>query len=187
MPASLYSELEPIGAFPGGPTHQMHQSANMIAAQHYPDSGDMNGHGMSLSNGLSNGHHLGSMLDQVSRGITGHHENSSNAQTCHMPPGVQTNGVSNPTNIEDRTYQLALELSLLGLDLDQDTAAAHGLLTGTGGLAGLLDGLGPAGLANGTAKKSQNTTECVPVPSSEHVAEIVGRQGKSLPSLTLRL
>jgi hypothetical protein len=27
-------------------------------------------------------------------------------------------------------------------------------------------------------KKSQNTTECVPVPSSEHVAEIVGRQGK---------
>lgn len=26
-------------------------------------------------------------------------------------------------------------------------------------------------------KKSQNMTECVPVPSSEHVAEIVGRQG----------
>ncbi|XP_037812659.1 hybrid signal transduction histidine kinase L-like [Lucilia sericata] len=28
------------------------------------------------------------------------------------------------------------------------------------------------------SKKSQNMTECVPVPSSEHVAEIVGRQGK---------
>lgn len=27
-------------------------------------------------------------------------------------------------------------------------------------------------------KSSSNTTECVPVPSSEHVAEIVGRQGK---------
>ena len=27
------------------------------------------------------------------------------------------------------------------------------------------------------SKKSQNMTECVPVPSSEHVAEIVGRQG----------
>lgn len=26
-------------------------------------------------------------------------------------------------------------------------------------------------------KRSQNMTECVPVPSSEHVAEIVGRQG----------
>lgn len=29
-------------------------------------------------------------------------------------------------------------------------------------------------------KKSQNMTECVPVPSSEHVAEIVGRQGEFL-------
>ena len=28
-------------------------------------------------------------------------------------------------------------------------------------------------------KKSQNMTECVPVPSSEHVAEIVGRQGRT--------
>ena len=28
-------------------------------------------------------------------------------------------------------------------------------------------------------KRSQNMTECVPVPSSEHVAEIVGRQGKN--------
>ena len=29
------------------------------------------------------------------------------------------------------------------------------------------------------ARKSQNMTECVPVPTSEHVAEIVGRQGKN--------
>lgn len=28
-------------------------------------------------------------------------------------------------------------------------------------------------------KRSVNMTECVPVPSSEHVAEIVGRQGKN--------
>jgi RNA-binding protein MEX3 len=32
-------------------------------------------------------------------------------------------------------------------------------------------------------KKSQNTTECVPVPSSEHVAEIVGRQGCKIKAL----
>ena len=31
---------------------------------------------------------------------------------------------------------------------------------------------------SGLARKSQNMTECVPVPTSEHVAEIVGRQGK---------
>lgn len=30
-------------------------------------------------------------------------------------------------------------------------------------------------------KGSSNTTECVPVPTSEHVAEIVGRQGKRAP------
>lgn len=32
-------------------------------------------------------------------------------------------------------------------------------------------------------KRSQNTTECVPVPSSEHVAEIVGRQGCKIKAL----
>jgi hypothetical protein len=35
-----------------------------------------------------------------------------------------------------------------------------------------------ATLNDASGKKSQNMTECVPVPSSEHVAEIVGRQGK---------
>lgn len=35
------------------------------------------------------------------------------------------------------------------------------------------------------AKKSQNMTECVPVPSSEHVAEIVGRQGNNIGSYCL--
>jgi RNA-binding protein MEX3 len=33
------------------------------------------------------------------------------------------------------------------------------------------------------AKRSQNMTECVPVPSSEHVAEIVGRQGCKIKAL----
>lgn len=33
------------------------------------------------------------------------------------------------------------------------------------------------------AKQSQNMTECVPVPTSEHVAEIVGRQGCKIKAL----
>ena len=37
----------------------------------------------------------------------------------------------------------------------------------------------PSLLHDSMGKKSQNMTECVPVPSSEHVAEIVGRQGKT--------
>ena len=32
--------------------------------------------------------------------------------------------------------------------------------------------------ADRASKRSQNMTECVGVPSSEHVAEIVGRQGE---------
>ena len=35
-------------------------------------------------------------------------------------------------------------------------------------------------LSDEIARKSQNVTDCVPVPTSEHVAEIVGRQGLCL-------
>lgn len=38
-----------------------------------------------------------------------------------------------------------------------------------------------------TGKKSANMTERVAVPSSEHVAEIVGRQGKRLPHCVFKL
>uniref|UniRef100_A0A4X2LEJ7 Mex-3 RNA binding family member D n=1 Tax=Vombatus ursinus TaxID=29139 RepID=A0A4X2LEJ7_VOMUR len=40
-----------------------------------------------------------------------------------------------------------------------------------------------AAAAAGPRKKSVNMTECVPVPSSEHVAEIVGRQGCKIKAL----
>lgn len=57
---------------------------------------------------------------------------------------------------DQRALQIALDqLSLLGLDNDENP---------------LYDNQEPR-------KKSVNMTECVPVPSSEHVAEIVGRQG----------
>ncbi|XP_069042098.1 RNA-binding protein MEX3B-like [Lepisosteus oculatus] len=50
-----------------------------------------------------------------------------------------------------------------------------------------LDGgsmLGDPGAAViGSRKRSVNMTECVPVPSSEHVAEIVGRQGCKIKAL----
>lgn len=58
---------------------------------------------------------------------------------------------------DQRALQIALDqLSLLGLDNDEGS---------------IYD--------NEPRKKSVNMTECVPVPSSEHVAEIVGRQGES--------
>lgn len=66
---------------------------------------------------------------------------------------------------EDRSLQMALELSSLGLlgstAEDNSSSASYDEIS--------------------KSKKSQNMTECVPVPSSEHVAEIVGRQGTVSP------
>lgn len=61
---------------------------------------------------------------------------------------------------DQRALQIALELSnlgLLGTGDDDSSTSSYDEIT--------------------KSKKSQNMTECVPVPSSEHVAEIVGRQG----------
>lgn len=65
---------------------------------------------------------------------------------------------------DQRAFHLALELSMLSLGETLPTT-------------GLASPLGFAPPPDDRAKKSQNMTECVPVPSSEHVAEIVGRQG----------
>ncbi|RWS29052.1 RNA-binding protein MEX3B-like protein [Leptotrombidium deliense] len=87
-----------------------------------------------------------------------------------MPASLfhETEHSSNAANnaLEDqRALQLALELSMLGLINDDDTIASN------------------AFDSENRSKKSQNTTECVPVPSSEHVAEIVGRQGCKIKAL----
>ncbi|CAH1254488.1 RNA-binding protein MEX3B-like [Branchiostoma lanceolatum] len=69
---------------------------------------------------------------------------------------------------EARALQLALDLAMLGLSggSDQD------------------DKMSNSGFDNDARnRKSSNMTECVPVPSSEHVAEIVGRQGCKIKAL----
>lgn len=71
---------------------------------------------------------------------------------------------------EQRAFQLALELSMLSLGESLPTPGS------------LASPLGFAPPPEDRAKKSQNMTECVPVPSSEHVAEIVGRQGTAARS-----
>lgn len=83
----------------------------------------------------------------------------------------------------------------------QEAAAAAGALYGAddpqGMMAAMLSHAYGGGLGGGPAaapalngeqaallrRKSVNTTECVPVPSSEHVAEIVGRQGCKIKAL----
>ena len=88
-------------------------------------------------------------------------------------------------------HQLALDLAKLASNLNSSTSAvsssngamptslscngrdASPVVAATAG--GLLSDMAALG-----GKKSANMTECVPVPTSEHVAEIVGRQGIAL-------
>lgn len=98
-----------------------------------------------------------------------------------------SNGSSTGASFEDqRAFQLALELSMLGLS--ENSSGCPGVGTGNG-TTNDPDPLQttPAVFEEARSKKSQNMTECVPVPSSEHVAEIVGRQGKSLVYTSLIL
>lgn len=86
-----------------------------------------------------------------------------------MDRGTNVGGVC--FDQEERTLALAFELSLLRTD------GQPGTVNGTNNDSDSLQ-VTPAVFEEARSKKSQNMTECVPVPSSEHVAEIVGRQGK---------
>ena len=71
-----------------------------------------------------------------------------------------------PTD-DDRARLIVAGLSRLGLAGSAPEMGAHSQTP-------LTDG-GDA--VDGRSRRSANMTECVTVPSSEHVAEIVGRQG----------
>ena len=102
-----------------------------------------------------------------------------------MSSSASENNTSNFDDSRAAAEQIALQLALL----QQQSGGPHET-NGHGGhhahnaapiqAQDLLNGHGASGsledLKN-TQRRSQNMTECVPVPSSEHVAEIVGRQG----------
>ncbi|XP_017155713.2 RNA-binding protein MEX3B [Drosophila miranda] len=142
-----------------------------------------------------------SMPDSIHKNNPLHHQ---------MIEQTKVHASSMPLSEDPRTLQLALELSLVGLNDNQNcygqpalpvaiqndfemgsinvvpavfsktdntlplpTVSGSGLLLPTAAGVGVED----------RSKKSQNMTECVPVPSSEHVAEIVGRQGCKIKAL----
>lgn len=93
-----------------------------------------------------------------------------------MPASSLFADLDRPSGLgDDRAYQLALELSMLGLTEPLTSVSEPNSPTDLGSF---VNPLTTVGLDEVRSKKSQNMTECVPVPSSEHVAEIVGRQGK---------
>lgn len=88
----------------------------------------------------------------------------------------------NGSGFEDqRALQLAIELSMLGTGGFSDAGGATPpSVSSEPDSTHLPTPFALPGPEENRNKKSQNMTECVPVPSSEHVAEIVGRQGTSL-------
>ncbi|KAL1500905.1 hypothetical protein ABEB36_006324 [Hypothenemus hampei] len=95
-----------------------------------------------------------------------------------FPDMDRTNGIG-----DERALQLALELSMLGFNdpLGSVTVPDPDPSTDLSSFVNPLGVVNP--LDEVRSKKSQNMTECVPVPSSEHVAEIVGRQGCKIKAL----
>lgn len=92
--------------------------------------------------------------------------------------------------------KLALELSMLdmggnGSPNGDDISSALMSMQGADGIVpgstlnAFTSMLNFNGVHFDDRKKSQNMTECVPVPSSEHVAEIVGRQGEYFMNIFL--
>ena len=94
-----------------------------------------------------------------------------------MPASLVADMNSHPGGLEDqRALQLALELSMLGLNPNEDCGlqqAHHHQVQNGLNSSPTFDQMDEAQ----SLKRGANMTECVPVPSSEHVAEIVGRQG----------
>ncbi|KAM9405730.1 RNA-binding protein MEX3A-like [Salvelinus alpinus] len=124
--------------------------------------------------------------------------------------GFGSEGLLVPPDEEEddsRALRVALgQLSLLGLGEGEDGGGAPGTgvqdrsnnnnnhhnhtnnIGGGGGDTGLLQGKNKLcvlyeGSSSETKGRGCNITECVPVPSSEHVAEIVGRQGCKIKAL----
>ncbi|XP_014666323.1 PREDICTED: RNA-binding protein MEX3B-like [Priapulus caudatus] len=86
-----------------------------------------------------------------------------------MPTSLFTEMERTGGGLEDqRALQIALELSMLGLNESGSTNGEEDSMSTNFG---------------DRNRKSSNMTECVPVPSSEHVAEIVGRQGCKIKAL----
>lgn len=99
------------------------------------------------------------------------------AQPIAAQPMAELNYDLGSINLVSAAYARSAqqEMPLNSLAASLATPSGNGNGNGIGNGSGLL--MPSAGLED-RSKKSQNMTECVPVPSSEHVAEIVGRQGE---------
>merc|ERR1712223_645864 len=131
------------------------------------------------------------------------HLNINQSHSCNNPnsgtPGLHQssppNGIGTPNhsslaNFSDISGMSSGAGDLLGasVGLGNNGSLLNGHCNGlsANGFGGSLEDLNKMMGNNASgllARKSQNMTECVPVPTSEHVAEIVGRQGCKIKAL----
>ena len=179
MPASLYPNPNPASLSLGNLDLIMMESS----------SGGSSGSGSGFADQINNGHH-NSINGGGGLGLTAN--NGSGGQG---------------TDSRAAAEQIAMQLAMLQQQGDHQNGGSHGVHHGNNlnghhqmqnghhqinsGILNQMNSASASDLLNGhgasgsledlksTQRRSQNMTECVPVPSSEHVAEIVGRQGKN--------
>ena len=171
MPASLYPTSNPAAtasslSLGNLDLIMMDNNTSSVSNGHNNHNGFVND---SVSNGLDSraaAEQIAMQLALLQQQHTGH-------EVSHTPVSSSANGVHGGSSIHGS----------LGHNLNGGHLSSGIISSGMNGMnsADLLNGHGASGsledLKN-TQRRSQNMTECVPVPSSEHVAEIVGRQGK---------
>lgn len=111
------------------------------------------------------------MVDYALGGMAGFNQSSL--------PGYRNNA---PTTNQSTLFggQLQINPNDNSIKLTERLAVQLEQLNNTGGtMFDVQDNLNMVATLNDVEFRSQNMTECVQVPSSEHVAEIVGRQGES--------
>lgn len=94
---------------------------------------------------------------------------------------LDLNNPSSADGLSHNSADLAVALLNIQQHQQQQHSPAEGLVPGStlNAFTSMLGFSPVAGVHfDDRSKKSANMTECVPVPSSEHVAEIVGRQGE---------
>ena len=181
MPASLYPNPNPASLSLGNLDLIMMESS----------SGGSSGSGSGFDHQISNGHHnsinggggLGLTASNNGSGGPGNTDSRAAAeqiamQLAMLQQGDHQNGghgnVHHGNNLNGQHHQMqnGHHQHHSGILNQLNSASASDLLNGHGASGSLED-------LKSTQRRSQNMTECVPVPSSEHVAEIVGRQGKN--------
>jgi len=193
--------------------HHFKQKVAVMPASLYPNPnpaslslGNLDLIMMESSSGGSSG--SGSGFDQISNG---HHNSINGGGGLGLTGSQANNGSGGPGNTDSRAAaeQIAMQLAMLqqqgdhqngghGVHHGNNLNGHHQMQNGHHQHSGILNQLNSASasdLLNGhgasgsledlksTQRRSQNMTECVPVPSSEHVAEIVGRQGCKIKAL----